>query len=77
MKLKKFSDPKDQQIHDALVLAFNALKEKGYNPQTQIKLYILTEDKSYITNYNNARQAMLELDREDIIKHLLNYYLEN
>ena len=60
-----------------LETVFEVMKEKGYNPQTQIKLYILTEDKSYITNYNNARQAMLELDREDIIKHLLNYYLEN
>lgn len=77
MNPQKFSDPKDIQIHDTLMLTYNALKEKGYNPQTQIKLYILTEDKSYITNYNNARKAMLELDREDIIKHLLNYYLEN
>ena len=32
---------------------YDALKEKGYNPVMQIVGYLLTEDPTYITNYNH------------------------
>ena len=77
MKPKKFSDPKDMQIHETLTLAYNALKEKGYEPLCQLGLFVLTEDKIYITTHNNARNAMMELENEEILKHLLKYYFES
>ncbi len=74
---KKFTDAKDIQINDTLNLVFNAMKEKGYNPYTQLACFMMTEDDSYVTNYNNARKLLLELDREEIIKHILGVYFEN
>ena len=74
---KVFSEPERQKIHDTLMLTRDALNEKGYKPQSQIGLYLMTEDESYITMYNNARRALLELDRKDILNHLLDYYFEN
>lgn len=74
---KVFSDPERQKIHDTLMLTRDALTEKGYNPQSQMGLYLVTEDESYITMYNNARKALSELDRTDVLNHLLTYYFEN
>lgn len=74
---KFFSDPERQKIHDTLMLVDKALTEMGYNSKSQIGLYLMTEDKSYITTFNKAREAMLELDRDEVLNHLLSYYFEN
>ena len=58
------------QIVDALV-------EKGYNPINQIVGYILSEDPTYITSYNNARGLIRKLDRDELMKILVNSYLKN
>ena len=49
---------------------YDALKEKGYNPVGQIVGYILTEDPTYITNHNGARQMISRIDREELLKDL-------
>ena len=54
---------------------YNALREKGYNPINQIVGYILSEDPTYITNYNNARTLIRRLDRDELLKVLLKSYL--
>lgn len=76
MANKKFNNPKDQQIHDALTTAFNAMKEKGYEPYTQLAGYIFSEDEIYITFHNNARTLITDLDREEMLKHILRNYFE-
>lgn len=50
-------------------------REKGYNPINQIVGYILSEDPTYITNYNNARTLIRRLDRDELLKVLLKSYL--
>ena len=52
----KFTVPSDDKENMRTVLrsVFDALNEKGYNPINQIVGYLLTEDPTYITNYNNA-----------------------
>lgn len=77
MANKKFADPKDRQIHDALTLAYDALKQKGYKPYVQLSSYILSGDECYITTFNKARETLTELDGEEIILHLLAHYFEN
>ena len=58
-----------------LTLVYDALKEKGYNPISQIVGYILSEDPTYITNYNNARSLICRLDRDELLQELLDSYL--
>ncbi|MBQ3147218.1 MAG: IreB family regulatory phosphoprotein [Oscillospiraceae bacterium] len=54
---------------------FDALQEKGYNPINQIVGYLLTEDPTYITNYNNARSMICKLDRDELMQELVRCYL--
>ena len=60
---------------DILEIVFKALKEKGYNPVNQIVGYILSEDPTYITNYNNARSLIRRLDRDELLQELVKKYL--
>ena len=66
---------KDDEIKTILTTVYNALKEKGYNPINQIVGYILSEDPTYITNYNNARTLIRKLDRDELLQSLLKSYL--
>ncbi len=66
---------KDQEIKQILKEVYDALKEKGYNPINQIVGYILSEDPTYITTHQGARNKIRKLDRDDILQSLLKYYL--
>ena len=46
-----------------------------YNPINQIVGYILSEDPTYITNYNNARTLIRKLDRDELLQELVRQYL--
>lgn len=70
------TDNKNAQIRHIMTSVYDSLKEKGYNPVNQIVGYILSEDPTYITNYNNARALMARLDRDDILRALVINYLE-
>ncbi len=74
----KFSVPGDdrEEMHRILRSVFDALAEKGYNPVNQIVGYLLTEDPTYITNYNNARAMICRLDRDELMQELVRYFLE-
>ena len=52
-----FNNNRDDDIKAILTTVYNALQEKGYNPINQIVGYILSEDPTYITTHNNARQS--------------------
>ena len=65
---------RSQEIRKDLEFVYSALCEKGYNPTAQIIGYILTEDPTYITAHNQARQVMSKLDRFEILEELLRYY---
>ena len=60
-----------------LTTVFHALREKGYNPINQIVGYILSEDPTYITNYNNARSLICKLDRDELLQELVRHYLSD
>ena len=66
---------KDQQIKQILSSVYTSLREKGYNPINQIVGYILSEDPTYITNHNNARTLIRQLDRDELLQVLLKSYL--
>ena len=73
----KFTVPSDDKENMRTVLrsVFDALNEKGYNPINQIVGYLLTEDPTYITIYNNARSMICKLDRDELLQDLVNCYL--
>ena len=73
----KFTVPGDdrENMHRILRSVFDALCEKGYNPINQIVGYLLTEDPTYITNYNNARAMICKLDRDELLQELVQCYL--
>ena len=54
---------------------YDALNKKGYNPVNQIVGYILSEDPTYITTYNNARSLIRKIDRDELLQTLVRYYL--
>ena len=74
---RKFKIPtdKDLEIHQILSTVYQALEEKGYNPINQIVGYILSEDPTYITNHNNARTLIRKIDRDELLRTLVQSYL--
>ena len=64
-------------IETTLDEIYDALKEKGYNPISQIVGYLVSGDPGYITNYKNARDKMLGLDRNKVLELMVRNYLEN
>ena len=68
-------DQTEQEIRNILTLVYDALKEKGYNPINQIVGYILSEDPTYITTHNNARNLIRTIDRDTLLQSLVKYYL--
>lgn len=68
-------DQTEQEIRNILVSVYDALKEKGYNPINQIVGYILSEDPTYITTHNNARNLIRRIDRDTLLQSLVKYYL--
>ncbi len=70
-------DQTEQQIRNILVSVYDALKEKGYNPINQLVGYILSEDPTYITTHNNARNLIRKIDRDTLLQSLVKYYISN
>ena len=60
-----------------LLVVYDALKEKGYNPISQIVGYLLSEDPTYITNHNNARSLIRRIDRDELMQELVQNYLND
>lgn len=67
---------RDEEIKVILSTVYSSLREKGYNPINQIVGYILSEDPTYITNHNNARTLIRQLDRDELLQVLLKSYLK-
>ena len=66
---------KDDEIRSILSSVYASLQEKGYNPINQIVGYLLTEDPTYITNYNSARSMICKIDRDELMQVLVQEYL--
>lgn len=65
----------EQEIRNILLTVYEALREKGYNPINQLVGYILSEDPTYITTHNNARNLIRRIDRDTLLQNLVKYYL--
>lgn len=63
------------QAREILLTVYEALKEKGYNPISQIVGYILSGDPTYITNHKNARSVIRKIERDELLEELVKAYL--
>ena len=59
----------------ALLLAYEALVDKGYNPIHQISGYLLSGDPAYITSHKDARDVIRQVERDDLIEELVRAYV--
>ena len=74
---QKFTVPSEDKdsMRQTLRSVYEALTQKGYNPINQIVGYLLTEDPTYITNYNGARSMICKIDRDELMQVLVRDYL--
>ena len=54
-----------------------AMREKGYDPVSQIVGYIMSGDPTYITSYNGARSLIIKVERDELVEELLREYVYN
>lgn len=69
------NDEKEIEMKRNLTIVYDALVQKGYNPVNQIVGYILSEDPTYITTYNNARSIIRHIDRDELLQALVKAYI--
>ena len=67
----------DISADEILRIVFDAINEKGYDPARQIAGYIISEDPTYIPDHNNARGLIRHLNRDELLKLLIEFYFEN
>ncbi|MDF2567060.1 MAG: hypothetical protein K0R90_516 [Oscillospiraceae bacterium] len=70
-------DDKDNEMKQILTTVYDALREKGYNPINQIVGYVLSEDPTYITTFNNARSLIRKVDRDELLQAMVKSYLND
>ena len=74
MKFKPIEDT-GNEAQDILLYVYQALQAKGYDPITQLVGYIISGDPTYITSYNDARNLIRQLDRDELLEKLVRNYI--
>ncbi len=64
-----------ESLRVQLQTVYDSLVEKGYNPINQIVGYIISEDPTYITNYNNSRAIISKIDRDELLRILVDDFI--
>lgn len=70
-------EDRENEMKEILMTVYDALKQKGYNPINQLVGYILSEDPTYITTFNNARGLIRHIDRDELLQVLVKSYLSD
>ena len=65
------NEEREIELKRTLTIIYDALVQKGYNPINQIVGYILSEDPTYITTHNNARNLIRHIDRDELLQVLV------
>ena len=66
---------KNAKAQEILKQVYQSLVEKGYNPINQIVGYILSGDPTYITSYNDARNLIRKIERDELLEKMVKYYI--
>lgn len=76
MKIKIDFD-KAKEVKEIITQVYEALQIKGYDPISQIVGYILSDDPTYITSYNGARNLIAKLERDELLEEFVKTYIKN
>ena len=76
-KTMRFSAQKESKsiTKELLKDVYDALVEKGYNPINQIVGYILSGDPTYITSFNDARNKIRQIERDELLEKMVKAYI--
>ncbi len=76
-KTMKFSVEKEKPLsaREVILSVHKALKEKGYNPISQIVGYIMSGDPSYITAHGGARTLIQKIETDELLEELVKFYV--
>jgi len=72
----KVKAEKENQTKEIILKVYDALKQKGHNPVSQIAGYLLSGDPTYITSHANARSLVRKVERDEILEELIRVYVE-
>lgn len=72
----KLNSTEEDTLVETLKKVYVALEEKGYDPSNQIIGYILSGDPTYITSHNDARKIIKQIDRNELLENILNFYFK-
>lgn len=61
---------------EVIFLVCDALKDKGYDPVSQLVGYIISGDPTYITSYKNARSLVKRVERDELLEEFVKAYIE-
>ena len=67
----------EYQVSDVIARVYSSLKEKGYNPVSQLVGYVMSGDPTYITSHNNARSLIMKVERDELLEELFRDYIRN
>lgn len=70
----KIENLEEAKLVNIMQEVYTALEEKGYDPASQIIGYIISGDPTYITSYKDARKKIKQIDRNDILEDILEFY---
>ena len=65
----------NSKIQETLKEVYDSLVEKGYNPINQLVGYILSGDPTYITSYNDARNKIRSIERDELLEKMVKDYI--
>lgn len=71
------NNDKAKTIDEVMQEVNKALIEKGYNPVNQIVGYVMSGDPTYITSYNDARNLIQKIERDELLEELVKRYLSS
>lgn len=72
-----FSPQKEEskRIKEVIEQVVLALKDKGYEPVSQLIGYIVSGDPTYITSHNNARALICKIERDELLEEMIKKYI--
>ncbi len=68
--------PVEEDKGDILYNIVSLIKEGGYDPVSQLVGFLISDDPTHISNYQNARTMINRLDRDELLEDMVASYLE-
>lgn len=77
VKISDHINEGSNEINKVIAEAYDAMREKGYNPVNQFVGYIISGDPTYITGYKDARKKISRIETDELLEEIVTYYINN